>query len=69
MAVFGILAIPTPGCSYFSYYYSILQCFSGTTMYSLQANIGFVIAIAGAVLFVVGEVGRRTRSASNPPIT
>jgi hypothetical protein len=65
--MFGTLVI-LPGCS-FSYYYSILQCVSSATVFGTEGDTGFVIAVAGAVLFVIGEVGRHSRPAPNPPVT
>ena len=67
LAIFGTLVI-LPGCS-FSYYYSILQCVGPATVYGTEGDTGFVIAVAGAVLFVIGEVGRHSKPAPNPPVT
>jgi len=65
--MFGTLVI-LPGCS-FSYYYSILQCVGPATVYGPEGDTGFVIAVAGAVLFVIGEVGRHSKPAPTPPVT
>src|SRR5205807_406786 len=68
LAIFGTLVI-LPGCSFSYYYYSILQCVSSATVFGTEGDTGFVIAVAGAVLFVIGEVGRHSRHAPNPPVT
>ena len=69
LATFGTAAI-LPTCSLSNYnYYSILQCVSSTTVYGTEGDTGFVIAVAGAVLFVIGEVGRHSKPAPNPPVT
>jgi len=67
LAIFGTFLI-LPGCS-FSYYYSILQCVGPATVYDTEGDTGFVIAVAGAVLFVIGEVGRHSKPSPNPPVT
>ena len=68
LAIFGTLVI-LPGCSFSYYYYSILQCVSSATVFGTEGDTGFVIAVAGAVLFVIGEVGRHRKPAPNPPVT
>jgi len=68
LAIFGTFVI-LPGCSFSYYYYSILQCVGSATVYGTEGDTGFVIAVAGAVLFVIGEVGRHSKLAPNPPVT
>lgn len=68
----GILALVgsweiLPSCS-FSYYYSILQCVGSATVYGTEGEIGFMIAVGGVLLFVVGEIGRHSKPAPNPPV-
>jgi len=43
--------------------------FFASTVYGTEGDTGFVIAVAGAVLFVIGEVGRHSKPAPNPPVT
>ncbi len=48
---------------------SLEECVSSTTVFGTEGDTGFVIAVAGAVLFVIGEVGRHSKPAPNPPVT
>jgi hypothetical protein len=59
-----------PSCSVFSFHYGgILECVSSATVYGTEVDTGLAIAVAGVVLFVIGEVGRHSKHAPTPPVT
>jgi len=62
LTFFGTLAI-LRGCPYF-----ILFAYGPCDLSSFQGQTGLVVATAGAVLILVGEVARRKKSAPKPPL-
>ena len=62
LTFFGTLAI-LPGCPYF-----ILFAYGPCDLSSSQGQTGLVVATAGAVLILVGEVARRRKSTPKPPL-
>jgi len=59
LIVFGMLAV-LPGCPYFGLFPPII--YGRCDMSSLAGETGFVTAVAGTVLFISGEIGRRLKS-------
>jgi len=57
ITLFATLAI-LPGCAYF-----LLFAYGPCNLSSFVGQTGFVVAVAGAVLILVGEVGRRKKPA------
>ena len=53
-------AVILPSCSLSNnWYFYVFQCVNATTVFGREGDIGLLIALGGAALFVVGEVGRR----------
>ena len=55
----GMLAV-LPGCPYFGLFPPII--YGRCDMSSLAGETGFVTAVAGTVLFILGEIGRGLKS-------
>jgi len=62
VTLFATLAI-LPGCPYF-----LLFAYGPCDLSSFAGQMGFVVAVAGAVLIIVGEVGRRKKPAPKSPM-
>jgi len=61
VTLFGTLAI-LPGCPYF-----LLFAYGPCSVSTIEGETGFVMAVAGAVLIIVGELGRRKNRTPKPP--